>query len=188
MIGMLFSISFWFNTGQYVVYLADLPNGFMNMLGSTYEFIFIWIVSFVYNNATHKKFKWLFLSLSAVYTLGGLLNLLFHQKDSLASINMFFSSLILILYSLLYFYQLMKELPAVHLHRYYMFWINSAFLFYGAGTIFLFAFTQYVINAFNQDFVNYWQAHKILYILQQVLILIGVSYNMKEIRSSASHV
>ena len=80
----------------------------------------------------------------------------------------------------------MVELPAQHIHHLPMFWINSAFLFYHAGTFFLFAFTAYIIVVLKNDLLVYWTFHNLLSIIEHMIILIGLYYDLKSLPGGKS--
>ena len=100
-----------------------------------------------------------------------LINLFFFQKTTPNSYSYIFHSAILIIYCLFYFYVLMRDLPSLYVHHLPMFWFNSAFLIFYAGTFFLFSFTSYLINVLKNNMLIYWSFHNILSIIEHLIVL-----------------
>ena len=94
--------------------------------------------------------------------------------------------MIILCYALLFFYHLMKDLPERQVHHLPMFWFNSGFLIYHAGTIFLFAFTSYLINVLKDNLMYYMIFHNILNVVQHLIFIIGFRYDLKRIDRSES--
>lgn len=155
-----------------------------NETGSTYDLVSILILTLLYNHATSGKFNKLFFTLTTIYLLFGISNLIFLQKDGIASYTKLFSSLLIIFYAIVYFYRLMVELPTVHLQRLPMFWFNSGFLLYYAGNVFVFAFMSYLVEVHNDDLILYGSFHNMLLIIQEGLVIVGVMYDLKQKRYS----
>src|SRR6478609_401551 len=110
----------------------------INLPSSVYDFVLITIVTILYNNETNRKHKWYFLIVASFYIVVSLLNMIFIQQGEISSYSKLLGSLIIITYAIVYFYRLMVDLPTYEVHRLPMFWFNSSFLIYHAGTVFLF--------------------------------------------------
>ena len=173
-IGLLFLCSFLCN-------LATIITAQGNVIGSIYIILLVVIIGLIYNHATAGKYRNQFLIISVVFTVFAVCNLLFFQKSQINSYSKLIGSFIIIVYCVFYFYKLMKELPTVHLQRLPMFWFNSAFLLFHAGTFFLFAFTNYLVHVMNNDLLTYWSFHNVLLIIQQLIVLVGVWYSFKNL-------
>jgi hypothetical protein len=78
------------------------------------------------------------------------------------------------IFSLLFFYKLMRELPTVHIQRLPIFWINAGVLIYYSGTLLLWIFTDYLIRVFNQDYVYFMIFHNFLTIIKYLFFAIGL--------------
>jgi hypothetical protein len=134
----------------------------------------------IYDCATNKDLRRTVIIFTVLFLVGSIINLLFFQKQ-IASITKLASNLMLIVYCVAYFFRLMRDLPAIHVHRLPMFWINSAVLLYSAGTVFLFAFIEYVINVYLNKVAAFWLVNLSLFILQQLIIMIAVVYDLKNL-------
>ncbi len=172
LIGLLFLISFICN-------VTAITTEYVNETGSVYDLLLIVVASFIYNHVTNGKYAKPVLFVATAFLIFAVFNLIFLQWGCIASYNKLLSSFIIMLDSVFYFYKLMAELPTVHLQRLPMFWFNSAFLLYHAGTIFLFAFTPYLVNIMNDNLLIYWTFHNLLSILQQLIVLLGLVYDFR---------
>jgi hypothetical protein len=177
LVGMLFAISFVFNFGAMFILRRFFP-GYINIAGSVYDLIFVPVLTLIFNEALNRRYYKLFNAIALVFVIGGALNLFLFQKDWIASANKLTTAFVIIFYGVIYFYRLMKDLPTMHLTRHPMFWFNSAFLIYGAGSLFLFAFLDYLINVLNNDLMIYWTFHNSLFIFHGCLVVVGVVYEM----------
>lgn len=179
LIGLLFAFSALFNLMQFSA-LVFGTNLVMNAIGSAYEIVFFVIASLIYNSATNNRFRRAILLLATVFVVGGIVNLIF-SPTGLASVTKLASNLIVIVYCIVYFFQLMRDLPTIHVHRLRMFWINSAFLLYSAGTVFLFAFIQYVIDVHTEKVGILWVTNLSLFIIHQLIIMVAVVYDLRRL-------
>lgn len=176
LIGILYTISFVCNVASFVIW--KLGGGdWVNLPGSVYDIGFVIICAIIFNHVFERKYQKTFIVLISIYTIGALLNLIFFQQITINSFSKFCGSLLIILFAITFFYRLMIEMPTVHLHRLAMFWFNSAFLLFCSGALFLYAFTDYLINVLDDDLRMYWSFHNILYIVMGMLVLAGIRYD-----------
>jgi hypothetical protein len=118
--------------------------------------------------------------------LFGACNFIFVQKNDINSYTQTASSIPLLLFCVIYFYRLLIDLPAQHLHKHPMFWICTAILIYNAGTLFLSIFTHYLVEVLANDFVLYGNFTLIMAIIQQLVVLIGLWQDLRNIKSHSS--
>ncbi len=144
------------------------------------------ILSFIYYLAIGRNNKRILISIAVFYFLFGVLNLLFIQKETINSYSTTLLSIIIITYCLYYFYWLLKELPTMHLHGLPMFWINSAFMVYFSGNLFLFVFTSYLVQVLNSNLLVYWSLHNFLGIIEFSLIIFALWIDLQNIKSHSS--
>ena len=81
--------------------------------------------------------------------------------------------IILIIYSLISFLFIMKNLVYNNLLETPFFWINSSVLIYFSGNLFLFIFSRYVQTHYRSDFKSLFAIHSILHIIYYSLISVG---------------
>lgn len=84
-------------------------------------------------------------------------------------------SLLLVVFSVLYFYQMLQKPELTPIEKQAFFWINSGVLVYFAGNIFIFVFMRVIIE-FNLDRSDYYTTyiHSILNITCNLLFGIGL--------------
>lgn len=80
-------------------------------------------------------------------------------------------SIILIIFSLLYFYQIFAKQEYVHIEKQALFWINSGVLIYFSINIFLFMLFNRIIE---QQIEGFYAIHSVTNIFSNVLYTIGL--------------
>ncbi len=157
-----------------------------NYAASVFNIMALPIVSSIYYLAIDRNHKRIIIGVTALYFLFGIINFLVIQKKDINSYTLIMLSIIIILYCLYYFYWLLKELPTMHLHRLPMFWINSAFMVYFSGNLFLFVFTSYLVNVLNNNLLVYWSLHNFLGMIEFSLIIFSLWMDLQNIKSHSS--
>jgi hypothetical protein len=148
----------------------------INIPPSIYDYLLLILVTILYNDQTFRKHQNFFKVIPVLYLVFGILNLIFFQREQINSFTKLVSALIIILYCAIYFYRMMKDLPTLEVHKLPMFWFNSGFLIYNAGTVFLFAFTSYLIHVLKDNMLIYFSFHNVLSILHHLIFVIGLVY------------
>jgi hypothetical protein len=144
------------------------------------------LVTWIYRSQFRNKgVHWILLIFTFIMIV--IINSLFYQKTSINSVSYIVLSIVVIIYAILFFYKLMVELPAQHIHHLPMFWINSAFLFYHSGSFFLFACTAYIVEVLKNDLMIYWTFHNVLNIIEHMIILIGLFYDLRSLGPRNPH-
>jgi len=80
-------------------------------------------------------------------------------------------SVLLICFSLAYFYQLLNRQEFIHIEKQGLFWVNAGVLFYYSINIFLFMLFKRIINAHQED---YYMIHNITNIIANLLFTVGL--------------
>lgn len=142
------------------------------------------ILGTLYYFALQKRYTRIFVTVFIVFSIFAFINAFFVQKMYFNSYTVALSNSILIVYCITYFYRLLIDLPAQHLQRLPMFWFSAAFLMHSAGALFLYLFTAYLTKFFFNDVLIYWTFHNILNIFQEILIIIGLAVDLRNITSS----
>ncbi len=78
-------------------------------------------------------------------------------EGSFSAIRML-RDLVIISSSLLYFFNLMRDLPTTEITRYPMFWVVAAFIFFFAGTFILSLSRDYLVAVLKDDLLLLWTA------------------------------
>ena len=125
--------------------------------------------------------RWLVPLLMVGFTVLAVLNSLFLQP--LSTYNTYtrgLEGLLMIALSLLCFYQMLAELTTKRLDRSPIFWINTGFLLYFAGNLFLFILSNALLKEPNQtlSFMS-WGLHSLLMVLMHLFISLGLWFSPK---------
>ncbi len=177
-------ISFLCDIGS--IFLKPVFNLNPNYAGSSYQLAeFIFLVSIYYQTLHYKGKPAFFIALGLVFLLLFLTNLLFIQQEGINTYTKLYAAFVFILLSIGYFYQLMKDLPTLHLQRLPMFWINTAVLVYFSGNFFLFLMSDYLVTVLHEDLMIYWSFHNLLNILKNLLFAVAVWHGYRACSSSS---
>ncbi len=111
-------------------------------------------------------------ALSVTALLIIIFNLIFNENIwDYPSVSNTVLSVMIIVYSLLYFYQLLNRQEFIHIEKQALFWINAGMLFYFALNVFLFMLFKQIIDA-HQEAV--YIVHNIINIIANILFTIGL--------------
>ena len=179
LIGFIFLTSFLANIISLLLIRLGMLRAFINIPPVIYLCVSLCLYSYLYSlNLKVKKPNWpLFVTVG--FILFSVTNFLFIQKTTPNSYTYLLHSGILIVYSILYFFVLMRDLPTVYVHHLPMFWFNSGVLIFHAGVFFLFSFTAYLVNIQKNNLLFYWSFHHILSIAEHCIMIIGLYYDFK---------
>jgi len=179
LIGLVFLVSFLANISALLFGKFPWLREFVNIPYVAYLLISFVVLSKVYRmNLGPVNRIWYVVAIVVFFSFAGV-NLFFIQKTAPNSYTNILHSGMLIIYSLLYFYVLMRDLPSLYIHHIPMFWFNAGILIFHAGTFFLFSFLSYLVNIRKDDLIAYWSFHNMLSIIEHLIILIGLYYDLK---------
>jgi hypothetical protein len=143
------------------------------------------ITVFFYYAINWKTITGYLMVTNVAYLVFGIVNFLFIQTRTVNSYSNVFHSLIIIVLSILFFYKLLKELPAQQLQRLPLFWIVSAFFFTNAGKLAIYTVTHYLVHFLKDNLIILWSFHNFLTIIGNLLIGYGAWLNHKQLRSTS---
>ncbi|MEM8969004.1 MAG: hypothetical protein AAGE93_21485 [Bacteroidota bacterium] len=93
------------------------------------------------------------------------------KLDSLAiTISSFFFTGL----ALLFYWQTFQRLEVEALERYPLFWINTGILFYFAGNLITFMFSNYITQQGYEYFITHWLLHNFFSLFKYVAFSIGL--------------
>lgn len=181
LVGLAFLVGFISNILAMVMNLVFRLNP--NLPQSIYKIVYFCVIGLIYYHASGKRNKLVYNFFCVAFTAFAVVNLLFIQKMQINSYTSILSAIIIIIYSVNYFYRLMIDLPTINLQRLPMFWFNAAFLLFHSGALFLFVFTDYLVNVLNNNLLVYWGFHNILNIVAHLIVLVGLWIDLRNIKS-----
>lgn len=181
LIGFSFLIAFIANVAT--VAMAKLQwREFHNTPTIFYVISNFFLLTAAYYHLLGRKKKMVFILIAVVFLITAVLNSYLYQKSSLNSYSYVFQAIVIIVYTILYFYKLIADLPEQYIHRLPMFWINSSFLIFYSGTFILFTFTSYLTHVVKDNMITYWSFHNMLSILEHLIIFVGLYYDISRLK------
>lgn len=90
----------------------------------------------------------------------------------------------MIFYSLIYLYDLFRDLPVERIQDMPMLWVIFGFLFYYGGTLFLFLANNIVLESNLESHRAIWVLHNILNVMKNVFLSIAL---WKQYKRTTSH-
>jgi hypothetical protein len=127
----------------------------------------------IYQRAFYKPvFKKMTLIFGITSLVALIFNVIFIESIwSYPSVSNTILSVLLIILSLVYFYDLLSRQEFTYIEKQGMFWINSGVLFYYAITIFLFMLYKKISNA---DRTNYYMMQSVMNIIANLIFSVGL--------------
>jgi hypothetical protein len=168
--------------GRILILFSTSPN-FSNTV--YWLFSIIPITTFFYYAIKWRSLQAYLIVINIAYLLFGVVNYLYIQAESVNSYSNILHSLIILVLCIVYFYKLLKDLPAQQLQRLPMFWIVSAFFFSHAGKLVIYTVTHYLIHFVRDNLIIVWSFHNFLSIIANLLIAYGAWLNHKQLRSTS---
>jgi len=137
------------------------------------EFIMIsWFYSIVLRDYLPVK---LLTWVAVGFTVFALLNsLLLQNWYTFNTIPRSIESLLVILLSLVCYYRMLSEMKIRKMERSPIFWINTGFLFYFSGALFLFMLSNYILPLNHQLNIFIWTIHACFSIMLYLFIFLGL--------------
>lgn len=177
---MLLLVVLWFvldGIGR-ILWINAMSNLFLGHAHTLLEFLLLTRVFYLsLNDFVHRK---LFPFIAIAFTVLAIANTVFVQALELNnSYIKLLESLLLISFSLLYFYRVGKEMKISRPENEPMFWISTAVLIYFSGSIFIFLNANFILLYSEGLGVRIWFIHAVFFILFSILITISFWKNQK---------
>jgi len=135
-----------------------------------------------------KIFRKLIQLLFTGYIIFSIIDTLYYESFSIYPSNIgFVYSLMIILYSLLFFFEIYEKGEVLYIERHPHFWINSAMIIYYSGTLILGLFVNYLMYRIPRDkFLYLDEFFSAMTIVFNVLVCIGLSIEANQNRKVKS--
>jgi hypothetical protein len=95
-------------------------------------------------------------------------------------------SLILVIFSLMYFRKLLTDLNVFYIEREPAFWVSTAVLFYFSGTLFMYIFSSYLALQHTDVMKQVWHIQSMLNIIFNLLLAVGMWYSRQKFSRAIS--
>lgn len=129
---------------------------------------------FYYRFFESGNFKLLTMVTGILFLIVSVQQIVSRDKDMMNHVSVTLESVMVTLYSVLTFHQLLQKSVYSNILNAPVFWINSAFLFYFTGTFFLHLFSNYLLTHSQYGFYVLWGLwHSLVNISFLILISIG---------------
>ena len=144
------------------------------VLYHVYTFVEFFLLLSLFRRRLPRIPKTIFVIPSLLFSGIGIWGLLAHPFEVPVLLRTF-GSIVLVGFSLLFFYNALRYLEFQRIERTFMFWISAAVLLYFTGNLLLDAFGNYIAAASDTVFFTVWSIHAlfniVLYLLYSVALL-----------------
>jgi hypothetical protein len=172
---LAFTLAFSFGCDLLSVVIR-LTGGQPNIGGNIYAVGFVCLYSIFFYQILRGKFiLYLLFVINACFLLFVIYNAICLQGFAINSYSTTIGSIIILVLCVLYYFKLLRDLPAEQVYYLPMFWIVSAFFFAKSGKLVLYSVIQYLTAHFNDNLLRLWMAHNSLTIIENLMILYGAS-------------
>jgi len=133
------------------------PNPIISIYGLLQFLILTFMYRMEYTRASLKK---LADAASIAFTIFAVVNVFFIQGVNGLNSNIFtVSSIVLMFLCILYFVQVIRELPEPYIERMVMFWVGAGVFFYFGTNLFLFLTVDRLIPKADENYLLTWGLH-----------------------------
>ena len=152
-----------------------------NPVISVYALLQFIILCFVYRSEyTSRVYKTLVDIGSILFSVFAITNFLFIQGiKGINSNTLTVSSIALMVICLLYFYQIIRELPEPYIERLFMFWVSAAVFFYFGTNLFLFLTVDRMIIKADEGYLLSWGLHNGTNTIKNIIFAIAFHVTSK---------
>lgn len=129
---------------------------------------------FLYVSLRERVFKIIVPVCSALFYLIAIMNITRGRKESFDSLSASLEASLLIIYSLFFLYEQIKDPTVFYVYYSKKFWIIIAFLLYFSSTLFLFI---YAVNLTRAQYKFYWSLNNLFDTLKNLLFAVSFAMN-----------
>lgn len=150
-----------------------------NLINLVYSYFIVPAFFFFYKpKISSQKTNSLFLVLVVIYLLFALCNSLFYQTPQiLPSYTMAMQSLVLIIFSITFFFRLCNDLPRAVYIELPVFWINCAVIIYFFVLFFIYIITDYIYITLKLSIIPLWIVHNSVGTVYYAFLAVGLWRN-----------
>jgi hypothetical protein len=161
-----------------LICLSFIFKTYNNFIIEIYSVVEILIIVYFYKRIWNKSGMNLIFNLLSISILAVSLLSWFYLPKELSMLKNFIPasrSLIIVVISVVYFFQLIDNLNLPSLTGYYFFWFNSAFFVYFSVLLIVLLFKNYIFNSHSSQSVqNLWLLHNSFHIVYNSLLAVGL--------------
>lgn len=159
LLGVLLIVSGLADLSSFIAYTYFHVNP--NPIVSVYALLQFLILMLIYRTEyTRVALKRLADVVSITFIIFAFINVVYIQGIQGLNTNLFtVSSIVLMIFCLLYFYQVIQVLPEPYIERMVMFWIGTGVFFYFGANLFLFLTVDRMVAKADETFLISWGLH-----------------------------
>ena len=176
-IGIILAFGFLIEVSTWTAFFVFHKNpNYVNMIHD--YFIVVAFFFFYKPKIQSKRIINLFIVLVIVYIIFALLNAFFYQKPNiLATYTLVMQCVVLITFSVVFFFILRKELPRQVYIGLPIFWINCAVIIYYSVLLPIYLVTDYIYITLKLSIIPLWMVHNSVGVLYYIFLAIGLWRN-----------
>jgi hypothetical protein len=146
----------------------------VNIISTTFIIVNPLLLSiFFYHCLNWKAARTPLFIVNALFLLFSAFNLLYMQKGNINSYSAVLEKLLIMGFSITYFYKLLREMPAQKIYSIGLFWIISGMFIVHSAKLVLFSFAYYLV-IFKDNLYILFNVHNSLSVVCNIIILVGV--------------
>lgn len=173
-LGLLLFASAFSDLLSYVVLKMGAKSNLV--ITNTYIIIQFLILSYIYHFLFKKK-KIIYVAIT-LFVVFFIINVIVIQPyTEFQNWPRGVANMILIGYSMKYYFQLLDDMPRASIFRFYPFWLNTAVFYYFGSTFLIFISINYVMKTQSADFsFQIWGFHNLSNAIKNILFAVAIYY------------
>ncbi len=158
-----------------------------NIGGTLYSigFVSFFSVFFYYVIGGKRVLRYL-IGINIAYFIFVIYNAIYIQKLTINSYSSINGAGLILTFCVLYYFKLLRELPAQQVYHLPLFWVISAMFFAKSGKLVLYTVIQYLTAHYNDNLIKLWMAHNSLTIVENGFIAYGAWLQYRSLRGKAT--
>jgi hypothetical protein len=178
---LAYTLTFSFSCDMLSV-IIRVFGGNSNIGGTIYSTGFVFFFSvFFYQILRGRIVLYALCVINSCFLMFVVYNAIFIQKLTINSYSTTIGSIIILLLCVLFYFKLLRDLPAEQVYHLPLFWVVSAFFFTKSGKLVLYSVIQY-LRHLQDNLVALWMVHNSLTVIENLLLLYGVWLQYRSIR------
>ncbi len=166
-------VSFLLDAISRVFWIFSIPNLFLGHLSTLVEFFFLAnAFRYALGRSISRKSLLIILILFSVLVLVN--SLFFQNLQQNNSYIKILEAMLLISFSLMYFYKLAGELKIAYPERDPFFWINTSVFIYFSSSLFVFLYSNYLLLYSRELGIQIWFIHSLFFVFFNFILSIGL--------------
>jgi hypothetical protein len=165
------------NELQYIFF--RLP---VNIIGNTYGIVSPLLISgFFYSCLKWKSLKTPLIVFNVICFIFTVTNFALIQKGNINTYSYIGEKLLIMVFAIMYYYKVLRELPAARIYSIGLFWVISTFFTINSVKLVIYTFTHYLV-AFKDNLLLLWTIHNSMSIIGSLAVGISILIHFRNNR------